>query len=102
MDIDTLFSPDELLDPEFANFSLEEHGVKPGDKIVYTPTKTELVVATDNKVVVDGELMSLAEFTSKFMPHNKRSVSGVCQGPKYFSFKGVTLYQLKENFLGGK
>lgn len=102
MDVDTLFSQDELLDPEFANFNIAEYGVNPGDIIIYTPTKTELVVGKDNKVLVDGELMSLAEFTYKFMPHNKRSVSGVCQGPKYFSYNGVSLYKLKETFLGGQ
>ena len=97
---DALFDPDSLIDPEFANFDLLEHGVKVGDTIIYTPTSTKLVVTEGNKVSVDGETLTLAEFTAKFMPRNKRSVSGVCQGPKYFTYKGTSLYKMKESFLG--
>ena len=96
---DALFNTDELINPEFANFNLLEHGVSIGDKIIYTPTGTELTVTEDNKVECNGELYTLAEFTAKHMPRNKRSVSGLCQGPKYFSFNGISLYKLKESFL---
>lgn len=99
---EALFDKDELINQEFANFDLLEHGVRVGDRIVYTPTGVELTVAEDNKVVCEGETYTLAEFTAKHMPRNKRSVSGLCQGPKYFSYNGVTLYQMKESFLGGK
>ena len=99
---DTLFNADELIDPAFATFELSEYGVSLGDRIIYTPTGTELTVVEDNKVECEGETYTLAEFTAKYMPRNKRSVSGVCQGPKYFSFKGVSLYQMRETFLGGK
>lgn len=99
---EALFDSDELINPEFATFDLLEHGVRVGDKIVYTPTGIELTVAEDNQVECDGEIYTLAEFTAKHLPRNKRSVSGLCQGPKYFSYNGVTLYQMKESFLGGK
>lgn len=99
---DALFNTDELINPEFANFNLLDHGVSIGDKIIYTPTGTELIVAEDNKVECNGELYTLAEFTAKHMPRNKRSVSGLCQGPKYFSFNGISLYKLKESFLKKK
>lgn len=98
---ETLFDTDEQIDPEFANFDLAEHGVKVGDTIVYTPTNMELIVAEDNMVEYAGEKYTLAQFTAKYMPRNKRSVSGVCQGPRYFSFNGISLYKLKESFLGG-
>ena len=102
MESDALFNAEELLDPEFGNFDLLEYGVKIGDRIVYTPTGTEVTVAENNMVEVGGDLYTLAQFTAKFMPRNKRSVSGVCQGPRYFSYNGVSLYKLKESFLGGK
>lgn len=102
MNNDTLFDTDSLIDPEFANFDFIEHGVKIGDHIIYTPTGTELIVVEGNKVAVDGEIFTLAEFTAKYMPHNKRSISGVCQGPKYFSYKGTSLYKLKKSFSGNK
>lgn len=99
---DTLFDTDDLIDPEFATFDLLECGVKPGDRIVYTPTKAEVTVVDSSSAEYDGETYTLAQFTAKFMPRNKRSVSGVYQGPKYFTFKGTSLYQMKESFLGGK
>ena len=100
---DTLFGDaSNLIDPEFGNFNLEEYGVKPGDKITYTPIEAELTVLEDNKIEYGGESLSLSEFTAKNMPHNKRSISGVCQGPKYFTYNGISLYKLKESFLGGK
>ena len=98
---ETLFDADAYINPEFANFDLAAHGVKPGDRIIYTPTNIEVEVAEDNKVIADGETLSLAEFTAKYMPRNKRSVSGVCQGPKYFTYNGISLYKMKETFLGG-
>ena len=102
MEADALFDSDSFIDPEFANFSLSECGVKSGDRIVYTPTGAVLTVKSDNEVEYEGETYTLAQFTAKFMPRNKRSVSGVCQGPKYFSKGGTSLYQMKESFLGGK
>ena len=99
---DTLFNSEDLLDPQFGEFDLIEHGVNVGDRITYTPADIDLIVAEDNMVEYDGELYTLSQFTAKYMPRNKRSVSGVCQGPKYFTYKGISLYKLKESFLGGK
>ena len=99
---EALFNTDELINPEFANFDLLEHGVSIGDRIIYTPTGTELTIAEDNKVECNGKLYTLAEFTAKHMPRNKRSVSGLCQGPKYFTYNGISLYKLKESFFKKK
>ena len=101
MDSEALFNSDDLLDPNFGEFNLLEHGVKIGDKILYN-NEIEVTVCEDNKVEYAGEQYTLAQFTSKFMPRNKHSKSGVIQGPKYFSYNGVSLYQLKESFLGGQ
>ena len=99
---EALFDTDDLIDAEFAYFNLTECGVKVGDRIIYTPINLEATVAEDNMLEVDGELYTLPSFTAKFMPRNKRSVSGVCQGPRYFSFNGMSLYQMKDSFLGGQ
>ena len=100
MDSEALFDSDDLLDPEFGEFDLLACGVKIGDRIVYN-NEIEVTVCENNMVEYDGERYTLAQFTAKYMPRNKRSVSGVCQGPKYFSYKGVSLYKLRESFLGG-
>ena len=99
---ETLFDPESVVDPNFGSFVLTDYGVKEGDQIVYTPTGTIATVLEGNLLDCDGTVYSVAQFTAKYMPRNKRSISGVCQGPKYFSYKGTTLYQLKESFLGGK
>ena len=98
---EVLFDDDDTLNPDFGNFDLLEHGVKVGDRIIYTPTETEVVVAEGNMVEVEGEMMTLAQVTAKYMPRNSRSVSGVCQGPKYFTYNGTSLYKMKESFLNG-
>ena len=101
MDNTALFDSSELIDPEFGEFDLLEFGVSDGDRIIYTPTGTELTVSENNMVYCGDELYTLAQFTAKYMPRNKRSISGFCQGPKYFTYNGVSLYKLKESFLGG-
>ncbi len=99
---DNLFGEDIVSYESYGSFSLSDHGVSVGDHIVYTPTGQELTVLEDNKVEYGGEQMSIGEFTAKNMPENSISKSGVCKGPKYFSYKGVSLYKLKESFLGGQ
>ncbi len=99
---DKLFDDASTLDPNYGSFNLAEHGVNVGDRITYTPTGQELTVLEDNKVEYGGNVMTLAEFTAENMPENSVSKSGVCKGPKYFSYKGVTLYKLKNSFLKNK
>lgn len=99
---DKLFDDASTLDPNYGSFNLTEHGVNVGDRITYTPTGQELTVLEDNKVEYGGNAMTLAEFTAENMPENSVSKSGVCKGPKYFSYKGVTLYKLKNSFLKNK
>ena len=99
---DKLFDDASTLDPNYGSFNLSEHGVNVGDRITYTPTGQELTVLEDNKVEYGGNAMTLAEFTAENMPENSVSKSGVCKGPKYFSYKGVTLYKLKNSFLKNK
>ena len=101
MSSDALFDEADLIDPKFGEFDLQECGVKVGDTIIYN-NEIEVIVRENNMVEYGGELYTLAQFTSKFMPRNKHSVSGVIQGPKYFSYKGVSLYKMKESFLGTK
>lgn len=98
---ETLFESEDLIDPRLGEFNILEHGVKVGSPIVYTPTGQEVIVYKDNMVEYNGEKYTLAQFTAKYMPRNKRSISGFCQGPKYFTYNGVSLYKLKESFLGG-
>ena len=98
---DDLFESEDLIDPNLGEFNISECGVKIGDIIVYN-NEIEVKVCENNMVEYAGEKYTLAQFTSKFMPRNKHSKSGVIQGPKYFSYKGVSLYKMRESFLGGQ
>ena len=99
---DMLFGEDIVSYDNFDSFNIYDCGLAVGDHIIYTPTGQELTILEDNKVEYGGEQMSIGEFTAKNMPENSISKSGVCKGPKYFSYKGVSLYKLKESFLGGQ
>lgn len=99
---DRLFEMEETIDQDYGAFNLEECGVKPGDRITYTPTGQELTVLEDNRLEYEGDAYSIADFTYKNMPQNSISKSGVCKGPKYFSYNGVSLYKLKDSFLKKK
>lgn len=101
MGSDTLFETEEYIDPNLGEFNILDCGVKVGDIITYN-NELDVIVCEDNMVEYAGEKYTLAQFTSKFMPRNKHSKSGVIQGPKYFTYKGVTLYKMKESFLGGQ
>ena len=43
----------------------------------------------------EGRLWSLSAFTAEFLPENMQNTSGAYQGPKYFSYNGKTLSDLR-------
>lgn len=99
--VESLFDTESQINPSFGVFNLIDYGVEVGDTIVYN-NELELKVCENNMVEYAGEKYTLAQFTAKFMPRNKHSKSGFIQGPKYFSYKGISLYKLKESFFKGK
>jgi hypothetical protein len=44
----------------------------------------------------DGRLYSLSAFTANFLPEEKQNTSGAYQGPKYFSYNGKVLSELRK------
>ncbi|MBP9995094.1 MAG: GIY-YIG nuclease family protein [bacterium] len=77
------------------SFKFPMIGLKVGDVVTFSPTGVEVRVATDNKVEYEGRLWSLSAFTATFMPIEKQNTSGAYQGPKYFTYKGKTLNDLR-------
>ncbi|MCQ2317166.1 MAG: GIY-YIG nuclease family protein [Bacteroidales bacterium] len=77
------------------SFKFPMTGLKIGDVVTFSPTGVEVRVATDNKVEYEGRLWSLSAFTATFMPIEKQNTSGAYQGPKYFTYKGKTLNDLR-------
>lgn len=77
-------------------FKFSMIGLKVGDVITFSPTGIDVKVATDNKVEYDGRLWSLSAFTGTFLPVEKQNSSGAYQGPKYFTYKGRSLNELRD------
>ena len=78
-----------------ARFTFSMCGILPGEKIVFTPEQIEVTVADDTHVEFYGELFTLSGFCRAFMPDGKRKPSNAYQGPKYFTYNGVTLVKLR-------
>ena len=75
------------------NFSLVNIPV--GAELTFIPTGVTVRVADDKRVEYEDRLYSLSAFTGTFIPEDKRNTSGAYQGPKYFSYKGETLTDIR-------
>ncbi len=73
-----------------------------GATIVFTPTGIEVKVADDDKVEYEGRLYKLSPFVGIFMPKEKQNTSGAYQGPKYFSYNGEILDDLRTKIENNK
>ena len=77
-------------------FKFHMIGLKVGDTVVFDELNLSITVASDDKVEYQGRLWSLTAFTREFLPKDKQNASGAYQGPKYFSYKGKTLSELRK------
>ena len=70
-------------------------GLKDGDMITFAPLCIQVKVNGKNKIEFEGRLWSLSAFTGTYLPAEKQNNSGAYQGPKYFTYKGKTLWDLR-------
>lgn len=66
-----------------------------GDTVIFDALGIEVKVAGPNKIEYEGRLWSLSAFCGTYLPEEKQNNSGSYQGPKYFSFQGKTLWELR-------
>lgn len=78
-----------------ASFKFHMIGLNVGDTIVFDALNLPVKVATDNKIEYEDRLWSLSAFTAEFLPAELQNSSGAYQGPKYFSFEGKVLNDLR-------
>ena len=78
-------------------FKFHMIGLKVGDTVVFDEMNLSVTVASDDKVEYQGRLWSLSAFAREFLPEEKQNTSGAYQGPKYFSYKGKTLNELRKD-----
>lgn len=77
-------------------FKFHMIGLNVGDTIVFDPLQLPVRVASDDRIEYEGRLYSLSAFTANFLPEEKQNPSGAYQGPKYFSYKGKVLSELRK------
>ena len=77
-------------------FKFHMIGLNVGDTIVFDPLRMPVRIASDDKIEYDGRLYSLSAFTANFLPEEKQNTSGAYQGPKYFSYNGKALSELRK------
>lgn len=77
-------------------FKFHMIGLNVGDTIVFDPLRMSVRIASDDKIEYDGRLYSLSVFTANFLPEEKQNTSGAYQGPKYFSYNGKVLSELRK------
>ena len=77
-------------------FKFHMIGLKVGDTVVFDELNLSVTVASDDKVEYQGRHWSLSAFTREFLPEDKQNTSGSYQGPKYFSYNGKTLSEVRK------
>ena len=82
-------------EPRRARFKFSMCGIKIGELITFDPTGVQVKVATDDSVEYNGRIYKLSPFTGTFLPEDMRNQSGAYQGPKYFSYNGKLLSDLR-------
>ena len=70
-------------------------GLNVGDTIIFDALNLPVKVATDDKIEYEGRLWSLSAFTAEFLPEHMQNASGAYHGPKFFSYEGKTMWQMR-------
>lgn len=79
-------------------FKFHMIGLNVGDTVVFDELQIPVKIASDDKIEYEGRLYSLTAFTANFLPEEKQNTSGKYQGPKYFSYNGKVLSELRKEF----
>lgn len=66
-----------------------------GAILTFIPTGISVKVASDDQIEYEGRIYKLSPFVGTFMPEEKRNTSGAYQGPKFFSYNGKILDDLR-------
>ena len=63
--------------------------------MVFEPKNFICSVVNDNTISYNGVKYSLSGFCAEYMPDSMKNASRAYQGPKYFSYKGKLLVDLR-------
>ena len=99
---DTPIKPDlDPPQPHRPRFKFSMVGITIGSELTFVPTGLKVKVASDDQIEYDGRIYKLSPFVGTFMPVEKRNTSGAYQGPKYFSYKGEILDDIRSRVEAG-
>lgn len=76
-------------------FDFNMVGLTVGDEIIFDALQLPVKVAGKNKVEYEGRLWSLSAFCGTYLPEKMHNKSEAYQGPKYFSYEGKTLWEIR-------
>lgn len=79
-----------------APFKFSMVNIQIGETIIFTPKNIKVKVASDNQVEYEGRIYKLSPFTAAFLPDEMRNASDAYQGPKYFTYNGRSLDELRK------
>ena len=82
--------------PHRPRFKFSMINIPVGATLVFVPTGITVKVASDDQIEFDGRIYKLSPFVGTFMPENKRNTSGSYQGPKYFTYNGEVLDDIRK------
>lgn len=74
-------------------FKFSMIGLREGDKVQFMPLGIEVPISGPNTIEYNGKNWTLSAFTKTFIP--RRSASGEYAGPKYFSYQGRALHDIR-------
>lgn len=81
--------------PQRPRFKFSMVNIPIGSELTFVPTGIKVKVASEDQIEYEGRIYKLSPFVGTFMPEEKRNTSGAYQGPKYFSYKGRILDDLR-------
>ena len=88
-------APTKPVIPHRPRFKFSMVNIPVGAELVFIPTGYKVKVASDDQVEYEGRIYKLSSFVGTFMPVEKRNASGAYQGPKFFSYQGKVLTDLR-------
>lgn len=78
-----------------APFKFKMVNIPVGETVVFEPKNLICSVVNDNTISYNGVKYSLSGFCAEYMPDSMKNASKAYQGPKYFSYKGKLLTDLR-------
>ena len=67
-----------------------------GSTLIFVPTGIQVKVASDDQIEYEGRIYKLSPFVGTFMPEDRRNTSGAYQGPKFFTYRGEILDDIRK------